>query len=110
MSSAAQTVGTRLRMRGSPPRTAALMRHLGLRGAALVYLGAIVVLPVAAIVTEGFGDGLLSLREALAIPYAWEAIQLTLITAAIASILNAVMGVALAYSLVRFRFPGRGLL
>jgi sulfate/thiosulfate transport system permease protein len=86
------------------------MRHLGLRGAALVYLGAIVVLPVAAIVTEGFGDGLLSLREALAIPYAWEAIQLTLITATIASLLNAVMGVALAYSLVRFRFPGRGLL
>jgi len=86
------------------------VRHLGLRGAAIVYLGAIVVLPVAAIVTEGFGDGLLSLREALAIPYAWDAIRLTLITAAAAATLNAVMGTALAYSLVRYRFPGRNLL
>jgi sulfate transport system permease protein len=97
-------------MRGSPPRTAALVRHLGLRGAAIVYLGAIVVLPVAAIVTEGFGDGLLSLREALAIPYAWDAIRLTLITSSVAALLNAVMGTALAYSLVRYRFPGRNLL
>jgi sulfate/thiosulfate transport system permease protein len=110
MSSAAQTVGIGTRMRGSPPRTAALVRHLGLRGAALVYLGAIVVLPVAAIITEGFGDGLLSLREALNIPYAWAAIRLTLITSAVAALLNAVMGTALAYSLVRYRFPGRGLL
>ena len=110
MSSAAQTVGVGTRMRGSPPRTAALMRHLGLRGAALVYLGAIVVLPVVAVITEGFGEGLGSLREALAIPYAWDAIQLTLITATIASLLNAVMGTALAYCLVRYRFPGRNLL
>jgi len=86
------------------------VRHLGLRGAAIVYLGAIVVLPVAAIITEGFGEGLLSLREALAIPYAWAAIRLTLVTAAVAALLNAVMGTALAYVLVRYRFWGRNLL
>ena len=42
-----------------------------LRGAAIVYLGAMVALPVAAVITKGFGDGLDGLRTALAIPGAW---------------------------------------
>lgn len=109
MSSAAQTVEVRRRMRGSP-RTAALLRHLALRGAAIVYLAAMVALPVAAVITEGFGDGLGSFREAMAIPYAWAAIRLTLVTSALAAVINAVMGTALAYVLVRYRFPGRRLL
>jgi len=109
MSSAAQTVEVRSRMRGSP-RTAALLRHLALRGAAIVYLAAMVGLPVAAIVTKGFGDGFASFREAMAIPYAWGAIRLTLITSALAALINGVMGTTLAYVLVRYRFPGRRLL
>ena len=110
MASAAQTVERRSTLRGSPLRTAAMLRHLALRGAAIVYLAAVVVLPVVAVITEGFDDGLASLREALAIPYAWEAIRLTLITSTLAALINAVMGTALAYVLVRYRFPGRGLL
>ena len=96
--------------RGSPPRTAAVARHLALRGAAILYLGLIVVLPVLAVIQEGFAEGLTSLREALAIPYAWDAIRLTLISSTIAAVINAVMGTALAYVLVRFRFPGRRVL
>jgi sulfate transport system permease protein len=107
MSGAVQTVEDRSRFRGSPHRTAALLRHLGLRGAAIAYLGAMVVIPVAAVISEGFADGLTSLRSALAIPAAWPAIRLTLITSAIAALVNGVMGTALAYVLVRFRFPGR---
>lgn len=94
----------------SSHRTVATLRHLGLRGAAVLYLGAMVVVPVAAVIAAGFGDGLGSLREALAIPYAWEAIRLTLITSALAAFVNAVMGTALAYVLVRYRFVGRGIL
>ena len=94
----------------SRDRTVAALRHLGLRGAAIVYLGAFVVIPVAAVVTRGFGDGFASFREAIAIPHAWHAIWLTLITSGLAAILNAVMGVALAWVLVRFRFPGRNVL
>jgi sulfate transport system permease protein len=109
MSSAAQAEG-RSRMRESPRRTAALVRHGSLRGAAIVYLGAFVVLPVVAIVTKGFGEGLGSLRDALAIPYAWKAIILTLVTSAIAAVLNGAMGTVLAYVLVRYRFPGRRVL
>ena len=109
MSSAAQTVEIRSRMRGSP-RTAALLRHLALRGAAIVYLAAMVALPVAAVITRGFGEGLAPFQDAMAIPYAWDAIRLTLITSATAALINAVMGTALAYVLVRYRFPGRQLL
>jgi sulfate/thiosulfate transport system permease protein len=92
-----------------PHRTAAALRHLGLRGAAILYLGLMVVVPVAAIVAEGFGDGLASFRSALSVPSAWDAIRLTLITSTIATLINAVMGTLLAWVLVRYRFPGRGL-
>jgi sulfate transport system permease protein len=85
-------------------------RHLALRGAAILYLGLIVILPVVAVIQEGFAEGLTSLREALAIPYAWDAIRLTLVTSTLAAVVNAVMGTALAYVLVRFRFPGRRVL
>jgi sulfate transport system permease protein len=80
------------------------------RGSALVYLGALVVLPLAAVVTKGFGDGLGSLRHALDAPGAWAALRLTIGTSLLAAIINGIFGTLLAYVLVRFRFPGRGLL
>ena len=52
MSDAAQTLGNRSATVRSKHRTVAALRHLGLRGAALIYLGAMVLVPVAAIVTE----------------------------------------------------------
>ena len=57
MSSAAQVSAPRSRTRLSP-RSAARLRRMTLRGAAIVYLGAMVALPVAAVITKGFGDGL----------------------------------------------------
>jgi sulfate transport system permease protein len=81
-----------------------------LRGAAVVYLGAMVALPVAAVITRGFGDGLSTFRTAMAVPGAWDAVRLTLITSTLAALINAVFGTALAYILVRYRFPGRRLL
>ena len=69
-----------------------------------------VLVPVAAIVTEGFGDGLTSFQTALAVPGAWPAIRLTLITSSVSTAINAVMGTLLAWVLVRYRFPGRRVL
>lgn len=109
MSSAAQVTIERSRARLSP-RSAARLRRYTLRGAAIVYLGAIVVLPVVAVATRGFGDGLGSLRTALAVPGATAAIRLTLITSTLASVISAVMGSMLAYALVRYPFPGRRIL
>jgi sulfate transport system permease protein len=112
MGGAAQTLqpssgGTRSATVRSDDRIVAVVRHLGLRGAAVAYLAAMVVVPIAAIVASGFGDGLTSFRTALANPSAWPAIRLTLLTAAAATLLNAVMGTLLAWVLVRYRFPGR---
>jgi sulfate transport system permease protein len=82
----------------------------GLRGVALVYLGALVVLPAIAVITRGFDRRLGSLREALAVPGATAALRLTLITAALAAVINGLFGTLLAWVLVRLRFPGRGAL
>lgn len=103
-------VSVRGRTRRFSPRSAARLRHLSLRGAALAYLGLMVALPVAAIVAKGYGAGFGSLRSALAVPGATEAIRLTLITSALTAMINAVVGTLIAYVLVRFRFPGRNLL
>ncbi len=109
MASVAQVSGPG-RTRWLSPRSAARLRHLSLRGTAIVYLGAMIALPVAAIIAKGFGDGLTSMRTALAYPGATAAIRLTLITATITALVNAVIGTLIAYVLVRFRFPGRQLL
>ena len=103
-------VSVRGRTRRFSPRSAARLRHLSLRGAALAYLGLMVALPVAAIIAKGYGDGLGSLRSALGVPGATAAIRLTLITSALTAVINAVVGTLIAYVLVRFRFPGRNLL
>jgi sulfate/thiosulfate transport system permease protein len=107
MASAAQTV-QRKRVLRAP--TATRLRHWGLRGAAITYLGAMIVVPVAAIVSKGFDDGLTAFRSAMSSPGAWEAIRLTLVTSALAAIINAIFGTMLAYVLVRYRFRGRGVL
>jgi sulfate transport system permease protein len=103
-------VSVRGRTRRFSPRSAARLRHMSLRGAALVYLGLMIALPVAAIIVKGYGEGLGSLRSALEVPGATAAIRLTLITAAITALVNAVVGTLIAYVLVRFRFPGRNVL
>jgi sulfate transport system permease protein len=82
----------------------------GLRATALIYLGGFVLLPLIAVTSKGFADGLTSLGEALDAPGAGAAIRLTLVMAAATAVLNGLFGTLLAYVLVRFRFPGRAAL
>ncbi len=107
MGSAAQTVPRKRTLRAP---TARRLRHWTLRGAAITYLVAMIVVPVAAIITKGFSNGLDTFRAAMASPGAWAAIRLTLTTSALAAIINAIFGTMLAYILVRYRFRGRGAL
>ena len=108
MSNAAESLSGRTRYFSH--RTAARLRRVSLRGAAIVYLGAFIAIPVAVIIQKGFANGLGALQSAMATPGAWSAIKLTLITAAAATVINAVMGTLLAYILVRFEFWGKGVL
>ena len=80
------------------------------RSLAVIYLGAMVALPLATVVSKGFAQGLGALRSALSTPGAVEALRLTFIASSTAAILNALFGTLLAYVLVRFKVPGRGLI
>jgi len=59
---------------------------------------------------EALSAGLRAYLAAIAEPYAVSAIKLTLLTAAIAVPLNLVFGVAAAWALTKFRFPGKSFL
>lgn len=78
-------------------------------GLALLFLGLMLVVPLAAVfwhaVEKGFGLYL----EALTEPDALHAVKMTLVIAAIVVPLNAVLGIAIAWLLTRFDFRGRQL-
>lgn len=91
-------------------RVSAAAGKWSLRWVALLYLGLMIALPVAAVLSKGFAGGLVALRDAFDEPGAGAAIRLTLLTSAGAAVINGVFGTLLAYVLVRFKFPGKGAL
>lgn len=76
----------------------------------MTYLSLLVLLPVAAVVTQAFRGGWSSFVAAITQPEALAALRLTLACSAIVALVNAVAGLAAAWVLVRDDFPGRGLL
>lgn len=82
----------------------------GMRATAFLYLGFMVALPLAMIVENGLAGGLSAFWGDVTDQTAFAALKLTLTTSVIITIINAVMGTLTAYVLVRFRFPGNGLL
>ncbi len=83
---------------------------LVLRGIVAIYVGLLVVLPLSALVVKGVGVGPTGIIHSLTAPTAWAALWLTLWTAAIMSVVNAVMGTFTAWLLVRHTFWGRRFL
>ena len=81
-----------------------------LRAAAFSYLTLFLLAPLLIIVEDGLKDGLVALWQSVSQPVAWSSLVLTLWTAAIMAVINAVMGTLTAYALVRYEFPGRRLL
>jgi sulfate/thiosulfate transport system permease protein len=80
------------------------------RGAALLWISFIVLLPLAAVISRGFSDGLGHFFDAITDKEAVAAIKLTLISSAIVVAINAVMGTLIAWVLVRDEFRGKRLL
>lgn len=80
------------------------------RGAALLWISFIVLLPLAAVISRGFSDGLGHFWDAITDKEAVAAIKLTLISSAIVVAINAVMGTLIAWVLVRDEFRGKRLL
>ena len=79
-------------------------------GATLTVLVLFLFLPLCAVFNEALRKGTEVFFASLREPVAASAIKLTLLTAAIAVPLNALFGVAAAWLVTKFRFPGRSLL
>jgi sulfate transport system permease protein len=90
-------------------KTRAGATDLVLRGTTLFYLGLMVVLPMVALAVEAARPGFSAFAEAVRDPYAWHALKLTFVTAGMMVVINALTGTATAWVLVRYNFPGRGL-
>jgi sulfate transport system permease protein len=79
------------------------------RGISLSYLGIMVVLPLVALGVGAAGSGRPAFWAALTDPFALHALKLTFATALVMVAINAVAGTATAWVLVRYPFPGKGL-
>jgi sulfate transport system permease protein len=93
-----------------PQAPARISGALAVRLAAFSYLAIMLIIPLGVILQDGLQDGLAGLWGAISRPVAWNALLLSLWTAAIMAVVNAVMGTLTAYVLVRYRFPGKALL
>lgn len=78
-------------------------------GLAASYLGLIVLIPIAALLWEGFSGGVGSFVATITAPQAVAAITLTFAMSAVVVVINAVMGTLIAWVLVRDDFPGKRL-
>jgi sulfate/thiosulfate transport system permease protein len=82
----------------------------GIQSAAWTYVTLMLLIPLAVIFQDGLRDGLGSLWQSVTSPIAWSALRLTLWTSALMAVVNAIMGTLTAFVLVRYNFPGKGLL
>ncbi len=79
-------------------------------GITLFYLGAIVVLPLTALALRPWELGLSGVWHALSAPRVAAALKLSFGLSALAALLNAPLGLLVAWSLTRYAFPGRRIL
>jgi sulfate transport system permease protein len=77
---------------------------------ALLFVGIILVLPLAAVFISALARGLAVYLAAISAPDTLAAIRLTLLAAAIAVPLNLIFGVAAAWVVAKFEFRGKSLL
>jgi sulfate transport system permease protein len=84
--------------------------RIGLRSLALLYLAAILLVPVGLILWRTFEPGIGAVWDSITTPAAIHAFTLTLTMAALAVVINTVLGILLALVIVRGRFRGRWLL
>lgn len=75
----------------------------------VVYAVALIAAPLFTIVQHAFSEGIQPVLEQITLPDALIALRLTFIIAVLTSLINVVLGVAVAWVLVRHDFPGRSL-
>ncbi len=84
--------------------------RVALRTLALAYIGVVVLLPLAVVITRTARQGGAAFWSAISSAQAVTAFRLTAVVSATAVLVNVVFGVGVALLLTRYRFPGRRLL
>ena len=79
-------------------------------GVSLLFLAAILIMPVVSVLAYAFSEGLAIYLDALRAPDTLAAIRLTLTTAAIVVPANTIFGVAAAWAIAKFDFRGKQIL
>jgi sulfate transport system permease protein len=79
-------------------------------GASVVFVGALILLPVILVFAEAFRKGVSFYMTSITDPLAFSALRLTVITAAVTLVANLVFGLAASWLIAKFSFPGRNLL
>ena len=79
-------------------------------GVALAFLGVALIVPLVLVFAQSVSKGLPAYWEAITEPDALSAARLTLLVALIAVPLNVVFGVAAAWCITKFEFPGKNVL
>ena len=101
-------------MTPADPSARALVRLPGLAplmlAASLAVLGLLILMPLGVVFIEAFSKGLPAYLAVFSDPDAQSAIRLTLLTAAISVPLNAVFGLAAAWSIAKYEFIGKSAL
>jgi sulfate/thiosulfate transport system permease protein len=78
-------------------------------GVTVLFLCLFLFLPLAIVFTQAFREGITAFLRVFADPDTLSAIRLTLLAAVIAVPLNVVFGVAAAWALGKFEFPGKSI-
>ena len=94
-----------MRFRIHLPGLAPLMLAL-----AVAVMGLLIIMPLGVVFSEAFAKGVSTYLASFNDPDLWAAIQLTLTVAAISVPLNAVFGLAAAWTIAKFEFRGKSLL
>ncbi|HVZ81106.1 MAG TPA: sulfate ABC transporter permease subunit CysW [bacterium] len=97
---------------GDPTRALTEPRFVrwGLILLALLFMGLFLIVPLAQVFTAAMAKGVDYYLEAIREPVAFAAIRLTLIAAFFAVLFNGLFGLASAWAITKFRFPGKSLL
>jgi sulfate transport system permease protein len=87
-----------------------LWLKLLLGAVAVSFVAILLLFPLALVFTEAFAKGVTAFWDALVEPDSLAAVRLSLMVAVIAVPLNTVFGIAAAWSIAKFDFPGRTFL
>ncbi len=79
-------------------------------GFTVLYLSLVVLIPLAALLLRPWELGLTGVWETITAPRVLSALRVSFGAAAIASLINAVFGLVVAWVLVRYAFPGKRIL